>query len=434
MQALVTIIGTLIQGYSVQRQITFKSGYKETGRESLCARCRGFMGLCGKKVCPILVKAKTFIDMKTLDRDSISGSAPPGVFIGSYGYPKVLAGPLIPPISGDTMHMDSEAWLGDSFDRILQNRFQLVRSKSVMDINNASDPRGMLEKIQEIVLSDRPVDTEASFEKKPDTRVSFSMREAPTGPSANLKAFTVVDNPSVPRKVDMIVSDTDYRAAPGIAELHDSGISQRQITRLFSVGLLGVKPDRKLVPTAWSITAIDDIIGKAIADRVRYYPTIDQFMVYRAEALANNVIVLLMPSPWMFEGLELWHASAPNFKCDSDFELHEGRKGYASNIAGAYYAARAPVLEYLDRIGRQAGAIVFMEVKNDWIPLGVWRFRELTKEALIGAPQAFDTLSGAITAISGLLYSPIKPWLGASSLYRYLRQQRKLTDFFSGSE
>lgn len=412
----------------VQKQATF--GYAESRRESLCARCRGFMGLCGKRVCPILVKAKTYLDLKSLSSDSIYGSAPPGVFVGSYGYPKVLAGPLIPPVSGDTMHMDSEAWTGNTFDEILRNRFQLVRSKSLIDIHSASDPRGTLEKVQEVVLSEKPVDTEASFAKKPDTRVSFSMREAPSGPSADLKDFTVVDNPSVPRKVDRVVSDTDYRAAPGVAELFEGGISQRQITRLFSVGLLGVKDARRLVPTAWSITAVDDIVGKAITERVRYYPAIDQYLVFRAEALANNVVILLTPTPWMFEGLELWHASAPSYRAESDFELYDGRTDYAACLAGAYYAARAPVLAHLDQARRQAGAIAFLEVKNDWIPLGVWRFRELARDALATAPQAFDTLEKAIDAVAARLYSPLRPWLDASRLYRYMREQRRLTDYF----
>ncbi|MGA9139949.1 MAG: Nre family DNA repair protein [Methanocella sp.] len=414
----------------MQRQATFEAGYSEGRRESLCARCRGFMGLCGKKVCPILVKARTYLGLESLSGNDIAGSAPPGVFVGSYGYPKVIAGPLIPPLSGDTMHMDSEAWLGNSFDEILQNRFQLVRSKSVIEVHSATDPSGMLEKIQELVLSDRPVDTEASFEKRPDMRVSFSMREAPTGPSADLKELSVIDNPSVPRKVDRVVSDTDYRAAPGVAELFDSGISQRQITRLFSVGMLGVKDNRRLVPTGWSITAVDDIIGKSMADRVRFNPKIDEYRLFRAEALANNVVILLTPTPWMFENLELWHASAPNYRVEADFELYDGRKDYASNTAGAYYAARAPVLEYLDTAGRQAGAIAFLEVKNDWIPLGVWRFRELAKEALKTVPQTFDTLEKAMAALQGCLYTPVQHWLKASSLYRYMREQRRLTDYF----
>ncbi len=124
------------------------------------------------------------------------------------------------------------------------------------------------------------------------------------------------------------------------------------------------------MPTGWSITAVDDIIGKGLVDRVKISPTIDEYRVFSADALANNVCVLLMPTPWMFEGLEMWHMSAPNYHVDSDFEFYEGRKNYASNLAGAYYAARLPVAEYLDSSGRQAGAIAFLEVMNDWIPLG----------------------------------------------------------------
>jgi hypothetical protein len=352
------------------------------------------------------------------------------VFVGSYGYPKVIAGPLIPPLSGDTMDMDSERWLGLGFDDILRYRFQLIRSKSVIDVNGAREPVGILEKVQEMVLSDKPVDAEAAFVKKPDPRVAFSMREAPAVPSADLKSFSLVDNPSVPAAVDRVTSDTDYKAAPGVVDLFKSNVDQRQITRLFSVGLLGEKDVRRLVPTGWSITAVDDIIGKGLLDRVRYHPTIDKYVVFSADALANNVCILLTPTPWMFEGLELWHMSAPNWHCDSDFEFYEGRKDYASSLAGAYYAARLPVAEYLDAAGRQAGVIAFLEVLNDWIPLGVWRFRELAKEALATPPASHDSLDLALADVANRLKSPIKPWLAASRLHKYLKQQKRLVDFF----
>ncbi|WP_174590675.1 Nre family DNA repair protein [Methanocella conradii] len=411
----------------MDRQAIF--GYGETKKESLCVRCRGFMALCGRRVCPILVKAKTYLDLKNI-RDSIAGSAPPAVFVGSYGYPRVIAGPLIPPLIGDTMVMDSEKWLGLGFDDILRYRFQLIRSKSVIDIASAREPSGVLEKVQEMVLSDRPVDAEATFEKKPDSRVAFSMREAPAGPSAELKSFSVIDNPSVPAAVDRVTSDTDYKAAPAVLDLFKCNIDQRQITRLFSVGLLGEKNSRRLVPTGWSITAVDDIIGRGLIEKVKCYPTVDKYQVFSAEALANNVCVLLMPTPWMFEGLELWHISAPNWHVDSDYELYDGRKDYASSLAGAYYAARLPVAEHLYSIRRQAGAIAFMEVLNDWIPLGVWRFRELAKEALSRPPQPFDTLEEALKELEKRLRSPIRPWLEASRLYRLTKEQKLLSDFF----
>ena len=48
--------------------------------------------------------------------DHISGSSPPSVFVGSYGYPKVGVGPMVPPIHGDTSVLDiPEKWLGKSW-------------------------------------------------------------------------------------------------------------------------------------------------------------------------------------------------------------------------------------------------------------------------------------------------------------------------------
>ena len=45
--------------------------------------------------------------------DSINGSSPPSVFVGSYGYPKVGVGPMLPPIHGNTTLLDNpEQWIG----------------------------------------------------------------------------------------------------------------------------------------------------------------------------------------------------------------------------------------------------------------------------------------------------------------------------------
>ena len=51
--------------------------------------------------------------------DSISGSSPPSVFVGSYSYPQVFVGPMVPPIHGDTELLDSpEKWSGKSLEEI----------------------------------------------------------------------------------------------------------------------------------------------------------------------------------------------------------------------------------------------------------------------------------------------------------------------------
>ncbi len=60
--------------------------------------------------------------------DSISGTSPPSVFVGSYNYPKVFVGPMVPPIHGNTELLDSpEKWKGKTLEEIINFRLNLVR-------------------------------------------------------------------------------------------------------------------------------------------------------------------------------------------------------------------------------------------------------------------------------------------------------------------
>jgi Uncharacterized conserved protein len=240
----------------------------------------------------------------------------------------------------------------------------------------------------------------------------------------------LAENPRVPKPVDYVVSDTDLKAEQGIVKLYGSRVNQRQITRMFSIGLLGAKKQRRLVPTEWSITAIDDILGRAIHKEILSHPWINEFMIFGHKALANNVQILLFPSSWMFEAQEAWLIS-PSPVPGVDYELAQGRRSYASDLAGAYYAARLPVLEYLKRIRRQAGALVFMEVHPEWIPLGVWRFREICREALKGQPVMFNTMEEALDEMGKRLSLPLSRWLKRSKILSWFKSQTRLTKFLS---
>jgi Uncharacterized conserved protein len=402
-------------------------------RRSLCSICRGYRRLCGKSICPILAKAEALMRLeKNLSKEKVFGSSPPAVFVGSWNYPKVLAGPLVPPVSmEDTSVMDlPELWVDKSFGEILGYRFSLIRGKSFTDVRSAGNPDKMLSTFQETVMSSRPTDTEIWFDKKPKLSVVFSPREPPSGPSASIKRAVLAENPRVPKPVDYVVSDTDLKAEQGIVKLYGSRVNQRQITRMFSIGLLGAKKQRRLVPTEWSITAIDDILGRAIHKEILSHPWINEFMIFGHKALANNVQILLFPSSWMFEAQEAWLIS-PSPVPGVDYELAQGRRSYASDLAGAYYAARLPVLEYLKRIRRQAGALVFMEVHPEWIPLGVWRFREICREALKGQPVMFNTMEEALDEMGKRLSLPLSRWLKRSKILSWFKSQTRLTKFLS---
>jgi hypothetical protein len=391
----------------------------------------GHRRLCGKGICPILAKAESLMKLeRKISKENIFGSSPPAVFVGSWNYPKVLAGPLVPPVlAEDTSVMDlPEKWLNKSFEEILSYRLQLVRGERFADVRSAGNIDRITSTFQEIAMASKPIDTEMWFSKKPRFSLSFSPREPPSGPSASITRAIIAENPSIPRAVDHIVSDTDLKASQGILTLYDSNIGQQQITRMLSIGLLGVKKQRRLVPTEWSITAIDDILGKELHREILGYPWVNQFIVFGYKALANNIQILLFPSSWMFEAQEAWLTS-PNPIPEINYEFIHGRKSYASDLAGAYYAVRLPVLEYLRRIRRQAGAIVLMEVYPEWIPLGVWRFREICREALRQTPVRVNTLEEALCEMRTRLRLKLEKWLDKSEILRSFKAQTRLTSF-----
>ncbi|MFW9809947.1 MAG: hypothetical protein ACFFE6_11285 [Candidatus Thorarchaeota archaeon] len=401
--------------------------------DRVCSRCMGHRHLCGIKPCPILMRAKAQarIDDAFIGMD-LTGSSPPSVFVGESGYPKVLAGPLIPPVRSDeARYMERpDHWLTKTIDEILSLRFSLVRTKKYIPVTDASNPSRELAETQALALSEEPLVSEATLLKRPQFTSVFSDVTLPIGPSAPLRSFTLDDNPKVPKVIDRVTSDTDLKAITGVKNLFDGGIRLEHITRLLSVGTIGQKKTRRLVPTKWSITATDDIIGRQLHKEVLGNTWINDFRVSIDQALGNTVVLLFLPSGWQFEAMECWLGGIKP-PIISDHEWFKGRKDYAKDVVGAYYATRLPALEYLTSIRRQAGVIVFMEIDpQQWIPLGVWRFREIAKRALESNMKSFSSIEEALNDISPNLRIPMHRWLETSRIYKTFQSQTKLQDFW----
>ncbi len=403
----------------------------EVKREIACKVCHGDIKRCKLAICPYLGSVRQwFTDRQDLRSTDLFGASPPSAFVGSWGYPRVLVGPLVPPLRDqDTSILDaSETWLQYELPEILRFRLSLVRGKAPRRVIEAREPDAILSVVQEGAMATKPVDTEMWLEKTPALASPFSARAPPSGPSADIRKVELASNPSVPRRVDDLVSDTDVRAGEAVADLFDHDVTQSTITRIFSVGLLGSKERRRLVPTEWAITAVDDILGRRLIDKVRDDPWITDFEVYSATGLANTVTILLFPQAFMFEGMEAWNLSSSPTPIQ-DHEFAGGRTTYPDQIGGAYHATKNPVLESLARRGRQAGAIVFMEVYDDWIPLGVFRYRELARAALAQRPASFATLEEAEAEVGRRMRLPLENWWRASVLRAYLHGQRRITEY-----
>ncbi|HXQ93422.1 MAG TPA: Nre family DNA repair protein, partial [Nitrososphaerales archaeon] len=371
----------------------------------MCLACRGAKLLCGKPKCPILTKVEGFAKNAKafLSSDIIQGSTPPGVFVGRFGYPKVFIGPMVPSLYGDTGFLDTpELWKGKTIEEIVDYRYSLVRGCLRANVSDAQTGTRLLGTLQELAMSTKSTDSELLLSKRPVNRVSFSENSQPFGPSAPMKAFKAPGNISVDQRMEKAYYDGDLKAADAIFSLYRDGVIFSKLEKAFSVGVFGERKRRKLVPTRWSITAVDSTLSLRLIEEIKDYQSIDEFRVFTLTNLDNVYVAILTPEKWKFEWIEAWHSGTAWNKFGSkpemigDFEGYFGRKTYAKP-GGCYYSTRFAVSEYLSYVKRQSGAIMLREIHPGYIlPVGVWNVRESIRTLLAYKYQRFDTIGQAL--------------------------------------
>jgi DNA repair protein NreA len=401
-----------------------------------CIRCKG-RGFCGRQACPHILKASAMFNVRqAIKKSSFSGSSP-APFIGRFGYPHVNVGILSPPGETDAWKYDApKHWSANGYaiPDIVSLRSSLVNSREKTDIRGRS-----VEVAREVGLSSSPVEVEIELEDRPRFSLSADSVLAPMGPVGRLKKAVITSNPKIDRKVDKVYGDSDLRASQAIQYLHKNGFDENFLSKLLSVGAIGMKPERRLVPTRWSITATDDMVGKKEIDEIRSFPTADDYSAYFGSYLGNYYLVLLIPEIW---GYELFETYMPNASWNTseetsystDHEGYRGRKGYAENCAGGYYTARLAVAEKEKELGKQARAIVIRIITGEYsIPLGVWVTREATRRSLAGKPILFDTLDLMLSYAKSLCRKKFSLDIGMmlkkSRLLTESREQTRLSAF-----
>ena len=356
--------------------------------------------------------------------DSLSGTSPPSVFVGSYNYPKVNVGPMVPPIHGDTSLLDTpEKWIGKTLEEIVNYRLNLVRGIQKVPV---SDPSGRyIENLQELAMSETATDSDIQFYKATSPVGLLDGYSAPFGPIGEIKSVKFSSSPSQ-RQIEKVYYDRDLLASDAVLKLYNSGIEISQIQKCFSIGMMGKK--RKLVPTRWSITATDDIISQSLIDETLDYPLIDGTRVFHFEHMGNQFSVILFSHRWLYEMIEAWYSKGVlGFGSD-----HEDARGidHPPEIAGAYFAAKLAVGEYLVRNQIQSGALVLREIRPEYaIPVGVWQIREGVREAMKQKPVLADSFEQALDVAAKPMSISTKEWLSNGSILKLMRQKR-ISDFF----
>jgi DNA repair protein NreA len=404
----------------------------------LCVKCKGKL-LCGLKKCPILEKNSSQSKLISKIKDkSFSGATPPGFFVSWQNYPKVAVAPLsalpeeISPISDKP-----EEWYGLPQEKIISFRESLLRSYKTIPVSLASNPDYELMDFQEIAMSSSLMDVEVSLKKVPKLETNFDSFSAPTGPSSELNKIKFTENNKIPKKVDYYSSDTDAKSNTALINLFEAGFDVSYLAKILSSGALGVKKNRKIVPSRWSITACYSNISKYfIEDKIKSYSVIDSFKVFHSNYLDNDFWILFLPVPWSFEQLEawlpgaIWTSQSKEIQIMGDYESNKGLKGYPTETEGAYFAARLAVTEYLEKEKKQAAAIIFREVGTGYkLPLGSWLILENVRHALLEKAFDFSTSELAMEFLAKKLKIPIKRYKKKSKLLTEFNTQKRLVDF-----
>lgn len=374
-----------------------------------------------------LKKLTANLNVKSVDVGrELDGSTPPSIFIGSWNYPKVYAGPMIAPLQGDTSIMDMpESWIPNqkTQEDIIGYRLSLVRGKQTVGIEDLNN--SFVEKLQEISLSSTSIESEAEFGSRP-RGLSFSDETAPHGPSALIEKFDI-ESVKWDHQLEKVYYDSDFRAAEATIDLHSKGIPFSSIQKAFSVGTMGIEKNRKLVPTRWSITACDTILADNLLKEVRNYDILDIYRVYEFSSLNNYYAVLLIPMEWQYEWMEAFlHVLGREELIFADHELNGGKKGY-SRVGGCYYTCKMAILEALAREKKQAGAIVLREAYNGYVPLGVFNVRENVRSAMNEIPREFEDMKTALNYIETKLKLPMDKFKQTSTLLQDLLRSRQTT-------
>jgi len=392
-----------------------------------------------KKISEVKFKYKDLGKVSKLDSNS-----PPSVFIGSkLKYPLVNVG-ILSPLSWDEnawIYDDAAYWAKENLTihEVVRLRDNLLNSRFQSKVQDSRMNNKFVQIAQELVLSSKPVDVEIELKKNINVGRNKDKIITPLGMNAQLKKARITENVKIDRHVDKVIND-EIKSTKGLEYLYKNKFSEYVLSKILSVGVLGLKKDKKLVPTRWSITATDDTLGKHLLKNIREYKWIENYEMFFGSFMGNHYLLMFFPGVWSYELFEIylpgssWN-STKEIKASTDYETFSGRKNYASATAGGYYAARLPILEYLEKIKRQASVIAIrLETPSYWAALGVWVVRESVRKALAGRKLEFSSIEELVESSRkiGMIKFGFdnKKLLDKSKLLDIIGKQKTLRDWF----
>ncbi len=381
-----------------------------------------------------------FKDLKNIT--SLDSNSPPSVFVGSkLKYPNVNVGILSPLEREENAWMyDAEKhWANENFQvgDVVQLRSGLMNSRFLSSVKDARKENRFLQMAKEIAMSSKQVDIEIELKNK--LRIKQRDRViTPHGMHSQLKKAKIVSNVHIPQKIDKVVND-ELKANEAMRYLYKNDFDEYVLNKILSIGVLGLKKNKRLVPTRWSITATDDTLGNQLLENIRDYKWIEDYELFVGGFMGNYYLIFLLPNVWSYELFEIyfpgssWNPS-DMIKASTDDESFYGRKKYASNTVGGYYAARLSILKFLEEIKRQASVLAIrLETPSYWAALGVWVVRESARKTMNSKGFKFESKEELFNSAKQIGIKKFKfdcsTIFEKSKLLKNLKTQKSLREF-----
>ena len=126
---------------------------------------------------------------------------------------------------------------------------------------------------------------------------------------------------------------------------------------------------------------------------------------------------------------EAWYTDKGEIGFGADSEDANGIDHYPS-IAGAYFAAKLGVSEYLKRKQRQAGVLILREIRPEYaVPVGVWQVREAIRAAMSKTPIPAETIESGLNLACKPMGISKNEWLSKGTMLKMLKQ-KSIADYF----
>ncbi len=338
----------------------------------LCPRCRG-RGWCGRDECVYLAALREVRERLSRHRDLDGYTLT--VHVSWRGYPRVR---LAPGVGERDIPDEGRALARLPYDELLELRALTFRKRS--ERRHVRETPDLSHEEIEATVSARPVESTLHVER----RLSDPTRTAPfLGPLVDGR-LELDGTPRVPSHLERVHED-ELKAERAVIELYERGFDEGYIARALSLGLLGHPADRRLVPTRWSVAAVDSIVSDYLKRTVRELPPGDDYRLLHGELFGNEMWVILRPEPLSYELIEVYEPGAPWSDRERVTVLRDAevsREREPEETGGAYYAARVGALEACRDLGRQFGITVIRVVRREYsAPLGAWVIREAVRRA-----------------------------------------------------